>query len=138
MADTNLSTIAGGARHVKLAPDLDRPSRISSVNTYETTTAINTSGSLTEVLNLVGRYAISYVALSNMIAESITIKLTIDGVIIYNDSFVATSTAHLLIGEGSTGSKDQIIIQCDESFLLEVQTATDTSIDVLWTARKIL
>jgi len=140
MADILLSTLVGGGGLTRLAPDLTWPSsKQSATVTYERITGINAQGSLTTALLLTGKFSISYLFISGWTAEAVTIKLTIDGEVIWNDSFSATLTSENLLGQlSSAGLGPQEVISCDSSLLLEIQTATDTSITLDHTTRPIL
>ena len=67
-----------------------------------------------------------------------TVKLTVDGVVIWNDSFTGTSSSQYLLGNIAAGQAVSETIQCNTSFLLEIQTATDTDINLDYMARLIL
>lgn len=125
----------------KLAPDLTYPSNKSSNKNYVYISGINAVGSLTTALSLTGKFSVSYLALGSVAAETITVKLTVDGVVIWNDTYANTATAiNNFIGTFenlSDGAAEQAI-QCESSFLLELQTTADTSVNVLYVAREIL
>ena len=130
----NLSGKAGG-NLTQLAPDLTYPSDLTStVNTVITVSGIDAQGSLTTILSLSGKFSIPLLALSALTAETITIKLTVDSVVIWNDTFTSSTTLTLL---GKLGDYREPI-QCNSTFLLELETATDTSIDLDYMARPIL
>lgn len=141
MADTKLSTVVGGGGLPKLAPDLTFPSsKISNAN-YVQITGINAVGSLTTALSLTGKFSVSYLALNSVAAETITVKLTVDGVVIWNDTYANTvTTVNNFIGtlESVSGGAAEQAVQCESSFLLELQTTADTSVNVLYIAREIL
>ena len=134
---------SGGGGLPQLAPDLTYPSsRFQSDGTFVQIEAINPSGSLTTALSLTGgKFAISYLRFSSIpISEPLTIKLTVDGVVIWNDTYTnQTGDGLLLLGTrgGSDMGPDETI-QCDDAFLLEIQTDTDTDVDLDYVARPIL
>lgn len=123
----------------KLAPDLTRLSQQAGANDpYITITGINASAGLTTALSLSGRFSLSWLEFTNMTAENNTYKLTIDDVVIFNDTF-SSPTSLMLIG--ATSASNQIVdgpYLVEKSLLLEVQTATDTSIDLNYLARPIV
>jgi len=127
----------GGGSFFKLAVDLDYPSSLLTTNSYSQVFPIDASGGLTTALSLTGKFAVSHLDFRNMIAESNTYKLTIDGVVVMNDTF-SSSTSQSIVGSNNTTSYDPIVIVCESSLLLEIQTATDTSILLNYVARPIL
>ncbi|MCP4089908.1 MAG: hypothetical protein GY746_08950 [Gammaproteobacteria bacterium] len=123
---------------LRFGPDLSWPSSVGSTG-VKTVAALDMSGSLQTALELTGSYAISFLNLRNLTAEVCTIKLTVDGVVIWNSTFT-TGTALPLLGStaGEANGNNDMVMQCDTSFLLEIQTASDTSIDLDYIARPIL
>jgi len=123
-----------------LNPDLAYPAnRFSQNNTYIRITGIDASAGLTTALSLTGKYAVSYLEFKSVSIENMTIKLTIDGVIIWNSTFLTDNQEQGLFGNNSSdGDGPDEILQCNDSFLLEVQMASDTSIDLNYLARPIL
>jgi len=136
------NTIFGGGSGIRLAPDLTFPSTINlPASGIVGVTGVNTTAALTEMLGLSGKYAIEYIELFSLTTESAQIKLTIDGVIIWNDTFVLPGTSLLLCGAQDAGvaaATAGLSFICNTSFSLEVQMSTDTSIDIDFLARKIL
>ena len=124
--------------NVTLAPDLSWPARVSSAG-IEVAAGLNMAGSLQTALQLTGKYAVSFLYFSNLTAETCTFKLTIDGVVIWNAT-LTTGTALPLLGNigGFASGNNDLIVQFNQSFLLEVQTASDASIDLSYIARPIL
>lgn len=123
----------------RFAEDLDWPSRVDVNFGYEIVN-IDPSSGLTTALSLTGSYLVPLLALDNMTAESHTIKLTIDGEVVWNDTLV-TGTVLPLVGYGDSsniknGANDGQIV-CETSLLLEVQSTTDTSEDLYFIARPI-
>jgi len=139
MADINLSKVigSGGSGGFSLAPDLTFPSDLLTNNGYKQITGIDASSGLTTALSLVGKFAISSAVFISMTAETVTLKLTIDDTIIMNDTYTS-GTSQLVIGNESVNDRDHIVVTCQETFLLEIQTATDTSIVLNYVARPIL
>lgn len=136
MADIPISDLDGTSVLPRLAPDLSFPSGVLSGSIYQV--VLDPSGGLTTALSLSGKFSINYIEFAGLTAETITIKLTIDGTVIWNDTFTAASTARLLgAREGSANGISQEI-QCNSSLLLEIQTATDTSVVLNYLARPIL
>jgi len=122
----------------ELDEDLTFPSSVTSSG-YKEITGIDCSSGLTTVLSLTGKHIVSLLYLTNMTPENVTVKLTIDGVVRWDDSFSLGSTAIPLLGtnfSNNTAATD--FFGCQTSFLLEVQTATDTSIDLRYMNRPIL
>lgn len=129
-----------GSGAINLAPDLTYPANFASTTVgYLSNTGINATGGLTSALNLTGKYVIDFLLFENLTAENITIKLTIDGVVIWNTSFTCSTTCRLFGSRGAGSSTETISrMQCNSSFLLEIQTTADISVDLLYMARKIL
>ena len=125
----------------QLAPDLTYPGdRVNlNIRTYKQIAGIDATSGLTTALSLSGKFAISLLRFTNTTAELMTVKLTVDGVVIWNDSFNGLSTAgQYLLGNMSAGAGVSETVQCNTSFLLEIQTATDTTINLEYMARPIL
>lgn len=134
MADIALSSIIDGGSLPRLAPDLNfivdkHPLGYTAVN-------FDPSGGLTTALSLTGKFAIPFLRLVNIASESYTVKLTIDGVVIWNSSRSLANEEYLL-GQ-NTGNWADIPIMCNSSFLLEVQSTADSSVFLFYTARPIL
>ena len=139
MADIKLSRIIGGdgGGGFILAPDLTFPSDLLVSNGYKQITGIDATSGLTTALSLTGKFAISHAFFFSFTAETVTLKLTIDGKVIMNDTYTS-GTSQLVIGNESTSDRDHIISTCEDTFLLEIQTATDTSIILNYVARPIV
>jgi len=135
MADIPLTSVAGASGLPRLAPDLTFPSRIANAPYEEVN--INPVGSLTTALSLTGRYAIHLLYFTNLTAETVTVKLTVDGEVKWNDTFTSGTVMNLL-GTSSTVSASSDSIECNSSLLLEIQTATDTSVNLRFLTRPIL
>ena len=134
-----LSSKVGGGGLPRLAPDLTYPSSLAATTGYIKVTGINAVGSLTTALSLTGKFAIDLLLFENITNESMIIKLTVDGVIIWNDTFASGGTEMRLFGSKSTTGTDiSSTMQCNSSLLLEVQTTADASIDFLYVARPTL
>ena len=129
------SSLGGGGSLSRLAPDLNFIADKTS-NGY---TAINfdPSSGLTTALSLTGKFAIPFMRIENITSESFTIKLTINSVVIWNRSRVMTATDEYLTGSSNAAWAD-IPFSCNTSLLFEVQTTSDSSVDLFYTARPIL
>jgi len=140
MASTLLSSVSGSGGLPKLAPDLTYPSDKSVAANYIRITGIDATGSLTTALSLTGKFLITDIELSFLAAETSTVKLTVDGVVIWNDTYTtSTSTTVLLGGAVNIGSNHaDAVIQCETSLLLELQTITANSVILDYLARPIL
>ena len=125
----------------QLAPDLNFISNnVASTVVYQNL-LINPAGALTTALSLTGKFAIAALAFSSVLAENVTIVLTIDDVVIINDNFTSGISVSLLNatnGTPSGDSNDVGAILCNSSLLLQIQTATDTSVVLNYIARPIL
>ena len=140
----NTSSFGGGGLP-KLTPDLLFFDRQGGSNIIYSTATIDASGGLTTALSLTGKYMLNSVGFVNLTNETVTVKLTIDGVIIINNTFTVSGTSISVIntynGVSATTTLSQMgftPVGCDSSFLLEIQTATDTSILLQYNVRPIL
>ena len=135
-------TGGGGGAGVNLTPDLTFPSSIQPTGGFTLISNIDATSGLTTVLNLSGKFIVDLMYFDAMTAENVTVKLTVDGTVIWNDTFAAISGQLLLLGSGSLSTNDAVStsssIKCDSSLLLEFQTATDTAVSFGYLARPIL
>lgn len=140
MADINLSTVVGGASGLpQLAPDLTYPSTLSGSSGFVTVAGIDGSSGLTTALSLSGKFAIDLLYFAGLALESMTFKLTVDGVVIWNSSFSVSGTSLSLFGAfNSAANSTTSSMQCKNSLLLEIQTTSDTSVTLRYVARPIL
>jgi hypothetical protein len=134
MAD-NIPFSSGGSLP-KLSTDLTYPSTIENGTGIVIVPGIDATGSLTQVLSLTGGFAINNLALTNMTAENATIKLTVDGDVKWDNTYTAQTSVYL-IGQISSGVGGSSRYQCNSSLLLEVQMATDTNIQLQYSAQPI-
>jgi len=139
----NLSSLihsgGGGGGLPQLAPDLTYPSSPTTGSvTYQVITGINGTGGLTTALSLTGKYAVMFLEFLSVVAENVTIKLTIDGVVIWNENFTSSSSIALFGNNSGANAGPNEILQCETSLLLEIQTTTDTSVQLNYLARPIL
>ncbi len=121
---------SGGLK--KLAPDLTRPSDIGG-DSYVTITGVDTSAGLTEVLGLSGKFDVNILKLTGMLDGTVTVKLTVDGVVIWNDTFPPNTNIHL-VGQALAYAES---FQCESSLSLEVHHPTDSSINLLYSVRPL-
>ena len=134
-----LSSITGGGGGLpRLAPDLTNPGDKVADAGYKRITLDPSTGLIT-ALNLTGKYVINLLRFNNITTEAVTIKLTIDGVIVWNDTNSLPAGNKLsLLGASNGAAEVTESIQCDTSLLLEIQTATDTQVEFEYVARPIL
>jgi len=138
MADIALSKLINNSGLPRLAADLTFPSKIGTAGTpWVRFTGINAVGALTPLLSLTGKHAISYALIENIDNETITIKLTIDGAVKWNDTYANTLLDIPLIGSASSANSNDISFECNESFLLELQTTADSNVSFRALARPI-
>ncbi len=140
MANKTLSSLVGGGGLPRLAPDLTYPSSKAGKENYRAISDINASSGLTTALSLTGNFAVSYLAFRWQTAESNRYKLTVDGVVIWDDTKVADVGVDVFLGGVSISGAlypSDITIECESSLLLEVHTATDTNIGLNYIARAI-
>ncbi len=138
MADIKLSTVVGGGAGVELAPDLTYPSS-TVTNAGYIRVALNPSVGLITALSLTGKYSITLLRFAQLTTEAVTIKLTVDGVVIWNDpASLPSGTVLRLLGASNGADEVPETIQCNNSLLLEIQTATDAAVNLEYLARPIL
>lgn len=128
------SNTASGAG-VKLAPDLAFPDDVGNLG--YATAAITTSSSLGTVLSLTGKFIIDFLAIVAQTGESTQIKLTVDSIVIWDDTSVSATTS-VLIGLNTSSGTTGAPILCESTLLLEMSKATDTAVTLNYLARPIL
>ena len=136
---SNLSDfIAGG--QIQLGADLTFPSTITDYDDgIISVVGIDTTSGLTEVLGLTGKYSIQHLNFTSMSLESAQIKLTVDGVVIWDDTFVLGDPTLLLYGASTnSGAGLDSPFVCQSSLSLEIQMSVDTDINFKYLVRKIL
>jgi len=129
----NLSGKVGG-QLPRLAPDLTFPTDKSASGAVTKIVPVTVvAGVLSTTLSLTGKHVISAITYTGLVAEAMTHKLTVDGIVIWNDVGQSATSEILLSADNPTDR-----IQCNSSILLEINTLTDTSITVAHDARPIL
>lgn len=139
MAVKPLTAMIGQNYGVRLAPDLtwftDRSQNARSTQI----TSIDCSAGLTTLLSLTGKFELQLLYMDGLTTNDIDqIKLTMDGVVIWNtDGMSVNTTLWSLMGkaDGDTGPHGLI---CHTSFLLEMETTADTAINFVYMIRPIL
>ena len=101
--------------------------RVSSVDT--------TTGGLVTVISTSGKFALSHITLSLMPVESLTVKMTVDGVVIFNDTF-SNPSSNLKIYDSN--SKPNPVFLSKTSLSLEVESSTGTGVQCDFIARASL
>lgn len=140
MADVNVNSITGGGGGgVRLAPDLSFPGSTEAVGVqpYYLVQGIDATAGLTTVLELTGKFTVNLLNLVGLTAENTTVKLTVDSVVVWDNTFVSSTSVYLL-GASPVSNDLREAVTCNESFKLEVQVATDTNIGAYYMARPIL
>lgn len=126
----------------RLAPDLniiaDRATAASGASLFRQTGDIDGTSGLTVGLSLTGKFELSSLMIKDNVAENYTLKLTVDGVVIWNASNTLPSNTNLIgiVGRIGVGSADPFV--CDQSVLLEVESTTDTAFKFGYVVRPIL
>ena len=131
-----LNNLSSGGGLPELAPDLTyfaEGTNIASVT-------VDASAALTVGLSLTGKYAISFLQISNIAATLDTkeIKLTIDGVVIWDSTDFNSFTELTIFGSESSSSSVAESIQCKESFLFEYRTPGDTLTTLNYLVRPLI
>jgi hypothetical protein len=119
---------------IQLAPDLLALERRSVM--YETDTVAMVAGVESAVLTLSDKYAVNYLELRGLIAESMTVRMEVDSVEIWNSTITTGSTWSLY----NTLADQNFLpaFQVNSSLVLYLTTTTDTSIDMYHSEVKIL
>ena len=138
MATKTLLSLVGGHGSYKLAPNADWPKdKLDGVFVMVSVTGIDASAALTEVLNLSGSFAIHMLDLGTLAVNDVAqIKLTVDGVVIWDVDPLTNSGTEKYIGALTPGGNEFIV--CDSSFVLEVKMDTDSDIKIQYLVRPIL
>ncbi len=107
-----------------------------------TTATIDPSSGLTPILSLVGKFEVSMLQLLNITgSDTTTVKMTVDGVDIWNSSKVFNNSNPGLLGMVGditvNGALNESFV-CNTSLLIEIQTTTDTSVSLAHRTRPIL
>ena len=123
---------------IQLAPDLTMLEDKVSVAMYTTLTGIvMVAGVEKEILTMTGKFAVSYLELRALLLESMTIRMEIDGVEIWDSTRIMTSSNFplwsVLADQNQLGA-----FQVGSSLKLFLTTTTDTDVDLFYTARKVL
>lgn len=135
--------VVEGSGSIQLAPDLTWPTnRLDANDSVRELTGIDVSGNtLQTLLTLTGAFNIQYVRVSDIASnENVQMRLTVDGVVIYDTGTYTpgTATRDLIFGSGPTDPDYLESFVCRESFLLEYATDTDTSITLGYKIKPII
>ena len=135
MADVNVNSITGdGGSLPRLAPDLSYPENLVIGVNYTRISGLDPTVGLITALSLTGKHSVEKLAFT-LSQEPITIKLTVDGIVIWNSSFSAPANFLHLIGYVNSYTAP---FQCESSLLLEIQTTADSTVTLDYLARPIL
>lgn len=131
--------VGGGVGGFKLAPDLNYiANKASTASNAIRISSIDPSAGFATALDLEGKFYVTLLILGNLNTSGSTdIKLTIDGVLIWDSSITNTNTSISLTMLGSTTSTQEAIY-CESSLLLEVRKTDDSDIYLDYLARPIL
>lgn len=126
--------------NIKLAPDTTFPDDATFGNPtpYISITGIDVSSGLTTLLSLTGRHVVNMLMLTSLTsATSMDLRLTIDGVVIWDDTFTAPAVEFAILGSRTNpGNSEPIIVE--SSLLLEATQSGETDAGVDYSARPIL
>ena len=130
----------GGSGLPKWAADLTAPSTwTSATGSSVQITGLDPSSGLTTAISIPAKKGVmNSITLNSMVSEDYTIKLTIDGVVKWNDVWAVGNSTVALIGGTSVGVLGYDPCPFDNSFLLEIQSTSDTAINVTYQFREIL
>ena len=146
MAAKTLSSIVGGSHGYRLAVDTNSyTDRTVGRYIFTQVTSIDTTAGLTEILGLSGKFIVILIELAALIANDLDkVKLTIDGVVIWNSTGITVNHTHSALISSSTslislntyGLGEAVIV--DTSLSLEIEMNTDTAISINYVVRPIL
>ncbi len=138
MGTKTLSSLIGDNALPKLAPDLASWSDRANGAAYVVVSGIDATAGLTTLLSLTGKFLIDTLFIDSMGANNAAeIKLTIDGVIIWNETGLSSNS----VGEPVIGKLDGTHghqIRCDSSLLLEIKMTSDNDIELVYQVRPII
>lgn len=136
---TGISSTIQPAGLINLAPDLTRLGTQAAGQAFVSVLGIDTTGSPTNILTLAGHFSVSLLRLSNLTAENITVTLTVDGEIKFNETFTANTTGVIVYGNAAaSNSYAAESFEVKASLTLDVEMATDTAINFDYLARPII
>ena len=123
---------------IQLAPDLLALERRSAggIAMYEDETVAMVAGVESAVLTLSGKYTVNYLELRNLIAESMTVRMVLDSVEIY-DSTITTGTVWSIYNTLADQNAAPAF-QVKSSLVVYLTTTTDTSIGMYHSEVKVL
>lgn len=130
--------IVDGGGGVQLAPDLNFITDKPGNQTTKEITGIDGSSGFATALSLTGKYAIYVLGFGDLINENVTVRMTVDGVIVYNSTGLAASNDMMLFGQIGGGNNQNDSFVFETSLLLEIQTTTDNNCSLRYSARPIL
>lgn len=121
----------------KLAPDLNYVAdKAIGTATYTIVTGIDGSSGFVPALSLIGSFSIEMLEFTSVTTLDTTVRLTVDGVEIWN-SLAGAGTSLNLISDTVTVQASGTYM-CEESFLLEVATVLDNNITLNYRVVPIL
>lgn len=126
--------IGGGDAQVlpRMAPDLLYLSSKTREDVLSKAVSLTGTTSLVTALQLTGRWAISELYLMNYTAGTLTVKLTIDGEVIW-DTTITLSGSYTPFA--MLGYQDDELYMCASSLKLEVKHSSSTSMLLKYMAR---
>lgn len=133
------NTIGGGGAGFKLAPDLNY---LSSGGNIKTINGIDGSLGFTTALSLSGKFAVPHLKFEGTSSEQVSVRLTIDGAIIIDDTFNTDANGISIfggaLGSGVTADLNALIPVVETHLLLEISTTTDSDVRLVYNARPII
>jgi len=123
---------------IQLAPDLLALERraANGINMYEIDTVAMVAGVESAVLTLSGKYTVNYLELRSLIAESMTVRMVLDSIEIY-DSTITTGSVWSIYNSLANQNAAPAF-QVGSSLVVYLTTTTDTSIDIFHSEVKTL
>ncbi len=127
----------GGGSGFRLAPDLNYiANKASAITNAIRISSIDPSAGFATALDLEGKFYVTLLIFGNLNTSGTTdVKLTIDGVLIWDSSITNTSSSLAMFGSTSS---TQEAMYCESSLLLEVRKTDDSDIYLDYLARPIL
>tara|TARA_R110000850_G_scaffold154536_3_gene277992 strand:+ start:7400 stop:7810 length:411 start_codon:yes stop_codon:yes gene_type:complete len=133
----NTANFGGDNALIRLAPDLlNLEQRLSSTAMYKRETVTMVAGVESAILTLTGKYAVAFLELRELVSESMTARMVVDGVEIW-DSTITTGSAWALYNELSN-QNFLPPFQAASTLTLYLTTTTDTSVEIYHSEVKLL
>lgn len=132
---------SGGSSALEFAPEAITAGEAMN-NTTSITIAV-TPGSYSTLLTATGKFNLNFISVSGVAVENHRIRLTADGVVVWNTGDLAITTGSMILfgGNSTVGFNIGAVVEnrlIKTSILLEIQTTADTSVNLNYRLRPVL